>query len=208
MTLPFVYTPHPVVSMPPETLYEYLEGDDPLTGKRVIDEIVDALTKDPGCGRGGPRHSAVRGSHGPRGPGRARHRGQPPAPVLRTRLDRRPSDHPSHRGTGGEHAHRHRSASRRAGRRDLPSRHQGNADVLGPRHRRGGSHGRGPARAPPRDPGCRGDQTVGPDALDDPLWQHAAGQRAHPQRDLHELRSGGLQSRPIWPIRSSAGRGP
>ncbi len=45
MTLPFVYTPHPVVSMPPETLYGYLEGNDPLTGRRVIDEIVDALTK-------------------------------------------------------------------------------------------------------------------------------------------------------------------
>ncbi len=45
MNLPFVYTPHPVVSMPPEILYGYLEGNDPLTGKRVIDEIVDALTK-------------------------------------------------------------------------------------------------------------------------------------------------------------------
>lgn len=33
--------------MPPETLYEYLEGDDPRTGRRVIDEIVDALTKTP-----------------------------------------------------------------------------------------------------------------------------------------------------------------
>jgi hypothetical protein len=47
VALPFVYTPHPVVSMPPETLYEYLEGDDPLTGARVIEEIVDALTKTP-----------------------------------------------------------------------------------------------------------------------------------------------------------------
>ena len=45
MRLPFVYTPHPVVGVPPETLYEYLEGDDPLTGRRVIDEIVAALTK-------------------------------------------------------------------------------------------------------------------------------------------------------------------
>ncbi len=45
MRLPFVYTPHPVVGVPPETLYEYLEGDDPLTGRRVIDEIVAALTR-------------------------------------------------------------------------------------------------------------------------------------------------------------------
>lgn len=45
--LPFIYTPHPVVSMPPETLYEYLERADPLTGRPVIDEIIDALTKPP-----------------------------------------------------------------------------------------------------------------------------------------------------------------
>ncbi len=43
--LPFVWTPHPVVSMPPETLYEYLESADPLTGDRVIDEIIAALTE-------------------------------------------------------------------------------------------------------------------------------------------------------------------
>jgi hypothetical protein len=46
--LPFVWTPHPVVAMPRETLQEYIEGADPLTGKRVIDEIIDALTKTPG----------------------------------------------------------------------------------------------------------------------------------------------------------------
>lgn len=45
VALPFVYTPHPVVGVPPETLYEYLDGADPLTGNRVIDEIIDALTK-------------------------------------------------------------------------------------------------------------------------------------------------------------------
>lgn len=48
-TLPFVFTAHPVVGMPPEALYEsYIEGNDPLTNKRVIDEIVDALTKNRG----------------------------------------------------------------------------------------------------------------------------------------------------------------
>ncbi len=52
--LPFIYTPHPVVSMPPETLYGYLEGDDPLTGKRVIEEIVDALTKTASAPEAGP----------------------------------------------------------------------------------------------------------------------------------------------------------
>ncbi len=46
--LPFVWTPHPVVAMPRETLQDYIEGADPLTGKRVIDEIIDALTTTPG----------------------------------------------------------------------------------------------------------------------------------------------------------------
>ncbi len=54
MTLPFIYTPHPVVGVPQETLYEYLEGDDPLTGRRVIQEIVDALTKTPSADETGP----------------------------------------------------------------------------------------------------------------------------------------------------------
>lgn len=48
--LPFVWTPHPVVAQSRETLYGYIEGADPLTGKRVIDEILDALTKAPGDG--------------------------------------------------------------------------------------------------------------------------------------------------------------
>ena len=56
MALPFVWTPHPVVAMPRETLQEYIEGNDPLTGKRVIDEIIDALTKAP-CG--GPATSPL-----------------------------------------------------------------------------------------------------------------------------------------------------
>ena len=31
--------------MPPAGLREYIEGEDPATGKRVIDEVIDALTK-------------------------------------------------------------------------------------------------------------------------------------------------------------------
>lgn len=46
--LPFVWTPHPVVAQTRETLYGYIEGADPLTGNRVIDEIIGALTKAPG----------------------------------------------------------------------------------------------------------------------------------------------------------------
>jgi hypothetical protein len=43
--LRFMYTPHPVVSMPPSILRGYIEGKDPKTGKRLVDEVLEALTK-------------------------------------------------------------------------------------------------------------------------------------------------------------------
>jgi len=43
--LPFIFTPHPVIGLPDEALYDYVEGEDPETGKIVIQEIVDALTR-------------------------------------------------------------------------------------------------------------------------------------------------------------------
>jgi hypothetical protein len=43
--LRFIYTPHPVVSMPPSVLRGYIEGKDPSTGRRVVDEVLEALTK-------------------------------------------------------------------------------------------------------------------------------------------------------------------
>lgn len=43
--LRFIYTPHPVVTMPPSVLRGYIEGKDPVTGKRIVDEVLDALTK-------------------------------------------------------------------------------------------------------------------------------------------------------------------
>jgi hypothetical protein len=43
--LRFIYTPHPVVSMPPAVLRGYIEGKDPATGKRVVDEVLEALTR-------------------------------------------------------------------------------------------------------------------------------------------------------------------
>jgi DNA-directed RNA polymerase subunit F len=46
IALPFIFTPNPAIGMSPDTLYKkLLEGDDPETGKRVIDEIIDVLTK-------------------------------------------------------------------------------------------------------------------------------------------------------------------
>jgi hypothetical protein len=44
-TLPFVYTPHPVIGLSPEALDRYIVGNDPDTGRPVIDEIIDLLTK-------------------------------------------------------------------------------------------------------------------------------------------------------------------
>jgi hypothetical protein len=44
-SLPMVYTPHPVIGMSPEALDRYIVGSDPDTGRPVIDEIIDALTR-------------------------------------------------------------------------------------------------------------------------------------------------------------------
>ena len=43
--LRFMYTPHPVVSMQPSVLRGYIEGKNPATGRKLIDEILSALTK-------------------------------------------------------------------------------------------------------------------------------------------------------------------
>ncbi|MEJ2247121.1 MAG: UGSC family (seleno)protein, partial [Acidobacteriota bacterium] len=42
--LRFMYTPHPVVSMPPAVLRGYIEGKNPATGRKLIDEVLAALT--------------------------------------------------------------------------------------------------------------------------------------------------------------------
>ncbi len=44
--LPIIYTPTPVIGASPETLYKkLLEGNDPETGRQVIDEIIEVLTQ-------------------------------------------------------------------------------------------------------------------------------------------------------------------
>jgi hypothetical protein len=40
----FTYVPHPVSNKPAAECRRYLEGDDPLTGKPVVEEIAAALT--------------------------------------------------------------------------------------------------------------------------------------------------------------------
>ena len=43
--LRFIYTPHPVVGMPPSVLRSYIDGDNPATQQTVIGEVIEALTK-------------------------------------------------------------------------------------------------------------------------------------------------------------------
>ncbi|OGN89461.1 MAG: hypothetical protein A2158_02325 [Chloroflexi bacterium RBG_13_46_14] len=43
--LPFIYTPLPVIGMADDVLDGYINGNDPDTGKSVIGEIIDTLTK-------------------------------------------------------------------------------------------------------------------------------------------------------------------
>jgi hypothetical protein len=46
VALPIIYTPNPVIGASPEVLHKkLLEGNDPETGKPVIDEIIEVLTK-------------------------------------------------------------------------------------------------------------------------------------------------------------------
>lgn len=52
-TLPFVYTPHPVIGLTPEALDKYIVGKDPDTGRPVIDEIIEVLTREVGKKKGG-----------------------------------------------------------------------------------------------------------------------------------------------------------
>jgi hypothetical protein len=44
-SLPYIFTPHPVIGLAPEILDGFIVGNDPDTGKPVIEEIIDTLTK-------------------------------------------------------------------------------------------------------------------------------------------------------------------
>jgi hypothetical protein len=44
MPLRFSFTPYPVVGQPAARLREYVEGNDPISGKRLVGELIDALT--------------------------------------------------------------------------------------------------------------------------------------------------------------------
>jgi hypothetical protein len=44
VSLPFVYTPHPVAGMTSTVLRDYVDGTDPETKRPVMDEVLEALT--------------------------------------------------------------------------------------------------------------------------------------------------------------------
>jgi hypothetical protein len=45
MTLRFSYPPHPVAFVPREVLHGYIDRDDPVTGRPLMQELIDALTR-------------------------------------------------------------------------------------------------------------------------------------------------------------------
>jgi hypothetical protein len=45
MNLRFTFPPYPLVGRPREVLRQYVEGNDPITGKPLMPQVVDALTK-------------------------------------------------------------------------------------------------------------------------------------------------------------------
>jgi hypothetical protein len=62
MHLRFSYPPFPLVGRPREVLRKYVEGNDPITGKPLMPQVVDALTRplteeerNPKAARGAPR---------------------------------------------------------------------------------------------------------------------------------------------------------
>jgi hypothetical protein len=62
MNLRFSFPPYPLVGRPREVLRQYVEGNDPVSGKPIMPQVVDALTlplseeeKNPEAARGAPR---------------------------------------------------------------------------------------------------------------------------------------------------------
>ena len=43
--LRIIYTPHPITDRPADQCRKFLEGNDPHTGKPLLDEIIGAITK-------------------------------------------------------------------------------------------------------------------------------------------------------------------
>ena len=105
MPLRFSFPPHPVGWVPRETLQGYIKGDDPVTGRPLMQELIDALTVP----LTEAEKNAEAGQAAPTGRGCCRRTPRPTQPhVHRERLDGRSAHRPADRGAGGRDADRHR----------------------------------------------------------------------------------------------------
>ena len=111
------FTPHPVWGKTDEEMYAYLEGNDPVSGKPLMKEVIDALTtpltademKTGTVDAAGGRADV----HG--------HFRQPAAVFPRQRHDGLHADHPAHAGKSGRDAEGHEPQAGRSGRQDGPA---------------------------------------------------------------------------------------
>ena len=67
MNLRFSFPPYPLVGRPRDVLRKFVEGNDPITGKPIMPQVVDALTKpltdeekSPKPARSAPRHRLLK----------------------------------------------------------------------------------------------------------------------------------------------------
>ena len=106
-----VYVPQPVVDKTPDELRGYIEGINPVTKQRFMQEVIEGLTKplDEEDLKGMTFERST-----PR-TDRARHRRQSPAAVPRKQLDRQPPRHPADRRARRGDAQGHQPAARQGG---------------------------------------------------------------------------------------------
>ena len=187
MNLRFSYAPYPLVGRPREVLRRYVEGNDPVTGKPLMPQIVDALTKplteeerNPKAARGAPRP----GLH------EARQRGEPAPALPGERLDRRSTHRSANRGTRRPHADRDRRRPERGRRPDDRDHPSGEAGIHGGEGGRERGHGGRRSRTPAGHPGVGGERRALNAEFHDVVRQDGGRQRTDPRRDRHELRPG------------------
>ncbi len=64
IVLPFIYTPTTVIGASPEVIYKkLLKGNDPETGRPVIDEIIEVLTRPQGKEKPASAYAAYKETH-------------------------------------------------------------------------------------------------------------------------------------------------
>ena len=177
-----VFVPQPIMGKTARELRAYVDGVDPITGRPVMQEVVEGLTRPFAAGeesparfdRSTPRLVAARHARAPR------------AALSRQPLDGRASHRAAHRGAGGRHAGGHAAEGRRGGR---PPALHAFPRALGVHGGEGGGErgdGGGAPRVLPRHPrprrhrGHRAQQQLERDG------DHGGGERPRSPRDRDE----------------------